>query len=284
MDLTWRPLALTWLLALLAGAGLGLVVAWYVLPVSYTDAQPYDLGARDKDDYIRMIAASYAVENSFELANRRLYYLQLPDARTRLNGLARSELNPLTQQALIKLGVALERPAQALANPTSTPRPTRDLTPAPRVTVIVIVPPTPLPTLPPPTRAPSPIPPTTEPNPNAPRFELADKRALDCAAAGGSPTIEVEVRDAAGKGLAGVRIEVNSEHGTEQFLTGIKPERGAGWADVAVSPGIYSVHLVENAQSEVVGDLRLDANVVECGSNPAPTLGWYLVFRQIVGQ
>jgi len=275
---------LTWLLALLAGAGLGLFLAWYVLPVSYTGAEPYDLGSRDKDDYIRMIAASYAVENSYELANRRLYYLQLPDVRTRLNELARAETNPLTQQALVKLGVDMDRPAVALGRATSTPRPTRDLTPLPRITVIVIVPPTPLPTLPPPTRAPSPIPPTTEPNPTAPRFELAEKRALDCATTGGSPVIRVEVQDAAGNGLAGVRIEVNSDLGTDQFLTGFKPERGNGYGDASVPPGTYAVHLVENARSEVVSDLRIDANVVECGSSPTATLGWYLVFRQKLAQ
>ncbi len=279
-----RPLVLSWLLALLAGVGLGLFLAWYVFPVSYTDAQPYDLSARDKDDYLRMIASSYVLDNSFEVANRRLYYLQVPDLKTRLTELAQSETQPLTQQALVKLRLGLDRPSAALKVATSTPRPTRNLTPVPHITVIVIEPTPVLPTSPPPTLAPSPIPPTTEPNPNAPFFELVAKRALDCTAVGAEPVIRVEVQDAAGKGLPGVRIELNSARGNEQFLTGLKPERGSGWADVSVTPGTYSIHLIENAQSGLVGDLLIDANVVECGSNPAATLGWHLVFRQIQAQ
>jgi hypothetical protein len=79
-------------------------------------------------------------------------------------------------------------------------------------------------------------------------------------------------------------VEVNSAIRNEQFFTGFKPERGLGFGDVAVLPGTYSVHLVDTARSEVVGDLRIDANVVECGSNPSATQGWYLVFRQIAAR
>lgn len=280
-DSAYRPLLFSWLLALLAGIGVGLFIAWYVFPVSYTDAQPYDLGASDKDEMLRMIASSYAVENAFELANRRLYYLQLPDVKARLSELAQTESNVLTQQALVKLRLDLDGPRAALARPTSTPRPTRDLTPVPRVTVIVLEPTAIVPTTVPPTPFPTPLPPTSEPNPNAPSFELVSRRALDCAAVGGGAAIWVEVQDVAGNGLAGVGVEVNSGLGNEQFFTGLKPERGPGFGDVTVTPGTYSLHLLENAQSAVINDLRIDANVVECGSNPAATQGWHLVFRQV---
>ncbi len=281
MDSGFRPLVLAWLLALGAGIGLGLFLAWYVFPVSYTNAQPYDLNRSAKDEMLRMIASSYAMENSFELANQRLYYLQLPNVKARLNELANSERNPLTQQALVKLRLDLDQPNIARARPTSTARPTRDLTPAPRVTVIVLEPTTIPSTSIPVTPLPTPIPPTSEPNPNAPRFALIEKRALDCLSVGGGATIQVEVQDASGKGLAGILVEVNSALGNEQFYTGFKPERGNGFGDVTLVPGTYSVHLVENASSEVVEDLRIDANVVECSSNPAATQGWRLVFRQL---
>ncbi|MCI0478462.1 MAG: hypothetical protein L0Y55_19645, partial [Anaerolineales bacterium] len=166
LDSIYRPLLVSWLLALLAGIGLGLVVAWYILPVSYTDALPYDLSARDKDDYLRMIAASYALDTNFTLANQRLDYLQLSDAKTRLTELARAESNPLMQQALVKLRLDLDQPAAALARATATPRPTRNLTPQPRVTVIVLEPTVVAPTALPPAPQPTPIPPTSEPNPN----------------------------------------------------------------------------------------------------------------------
>lgn len=281
LDFSFRPLIVSWFLALLAGIGLGLFLAWYAFPVSYTDAQPYDLGARDKDEMLRMIASSYAVDNAFELANRRLYYLQLPDVQARLAALAQTEPNPLTQQALVKLRLDLGQPGIARARPTFTPRPTRDLTPASRVTVVVLEPTAVVPTAVPPTPLPTPIPPTSEPNLNAPRFELVSRRALDCAAVGGGAAIRVEVQDASGKGLPGIAVEVNSALGNEQFFTGLKPERGSGFGDVTVVPGTYSAHLVENARSDVIDDLRIDSNVVECGSNPAVTQGWHLVFRQV---
>lgn len=285
LDPLYRPLVISWLLALFAGSGLGLFIAWYVSPVSYSEAQPFDLNPNAKDEMLRMIASSYALDNSFELANQRLYYLQLPDVKTRLGELAHSEPNPLTQQALVKLRLDLDTPAIARARPTFTPRPTRNLTPAPRITIIVLEPTVVVPTAIRPTPLPTPVPPTTEPNPNAPRFRLVEKRALDCLNAQGGAmrtwaTIQVEVQDASGRGLAGILVEVNSAHGNEQFFTGLKPEHGNGFGDVTVSPGVYSVHLVENASSDIVGDLLINPNVVECSTDPAATLGWHLVFRQ----
>lgn len=280
MDSNFRPFVVSWLLAFCAGIGVGLFLAWYIFPVSYTNAQPYDLTAPDKDDYIKMIAASYALDNDFTLASQRLYYLQLPDAGARLTALAQRETNPLTQQALVKLRLGMDTPSAALKRPTFTPRPTRNLTPARRVTVIVLEPTVVVPTRIPPTPLPTPIPPTSEPNPNAPRFALIDKRALNCQSVGGGPSIQVEVRDAAGRGLPGVLVEVNSARGNEQFYTGLKPERGPGFGDMAVLPGNYAVHLVENANSDVIGDLRIDANVVECKGDLTATQGWYLLFQQ----
>lgn len=281
MDSAYRPLVFSWLLALLAGAGLGLFLAWYVFPVSYSQAQPFDLNPRDKDEYIRMIAASFVLDNDFTLAQQRLQSLQLSDVKTRLGELAQSEPAPLTQQALVKLRLDLDKPGIALARSTSTPRPTRDLTPAPRITIVVLEPTAIVPTAVPPTLLPTPIPPTSEPNPNAPHFDLVDKRALTCADVGGGAAIQVEVDDAAGKGLPGVAVEVNSALGNDLFYTGLQPERGNGYGDVSVVPGTYSVHLVENASSSPIGDLRIDTNVVECGSSPSATQGWRLVFHQV---
>lgn len=280
MDSNFRPFVVTWLLALFAGVGVGLFLAWYVFPVSYTNAQPYDLTAPAKDDYIKMVAASYAQDNDFALAARRLYYLQMTDAAARVTALAQMETNPLTQQALVKLRLALNAPAVSMQRATFTSRPTRNLTPQPRVTVIVLEPTAVAPTPVPPTAQPTPLPPTSEPNPNAPRFVLLEKRALNCPSVGGGAFIQVETRDANGRGLPGVLVEVNSARGNEQFYTGLKPERGNGFGDVAVLPGNYTVHLVENASSDIISDLRIDANIVECGSDLTAIQGWQLVFQQ----
>jgi hypothetical protein len=292
LETTFRSLVLTWLLALCAGIGLGLFVARYVLPTSYTEAQPSDLSAMDKADYLRMIASSYAIDNSFDLARLWLQLLQLPDVAARLGELASEESNGLTQQALVRLRLDLETPNVARARATSTARPTRDPIPKPPVTVIVLEPTLPPPTVPLATRRPTGIPPTSEPNPYAPRFELGEKRALGCADDNLGGNLRVEVLDAAGRGLSGMAVEVNSALGNDQFLTGLKPEGGSGYGDAVVAPGTYSVHLVENGFSEIVGDLRIDANVVECSSTPLASLeavpsaprGWHLVFQQARAQ
>jgi len=109
---------------------------------------------------------------------------------------------------------------------------------------------------------------------------LLEKRALNCPSVGGGAFIQVETRDTNGRGLPGVLVEVNSARGNEQFYTGLKPERGNGFGDVAVLPGNYMVHLVENASSDIIGDLRIDANIVECGSDLTAIQGWQLVFQQ----
>lgn len=276
------PYLLSWLLALFAGLGIGLFVAWFVAPVSYSNAQAWDLSDSLKDDYLKMIASSYAVENSFTLAQQRLYYLQLPDVETRLGAMARQETKPLTQQALLRLLLDWQQPSVALARPTFTPRPTRNTSPNARVTVIVVVPISPtFSPRPATTPIPTALPPTTEPDPNAPRFVLYERRPLACAQIGGGASIQVQVQDANSKGIPGIGVEVNSERGNEQFYTGLKPERGTGYGDVAVFPGTYSVHLFENAQSEIVRDLRIEANVVECGSAPAAVQGWALIFKQV---
>lgn len=268
--------SLVLLLGIAAGFGVGLFVAWYLLPVSFADAQPYDLTLHDKEDYARMIAASYAVENDFALAHRRLYYLQLPDQEARLAELARTEQSARVQQALVNLLLALRQPSLALARPTFTPRPTRDRSPAVQMTVIVAEP-TPVPT---PQATPLPLA-TEAPDASLPRFELSQKRALGCEEHSGEPSLQVEVQDAEGRGLAGVGILARSERGNELFYTGFKPESGPGYADLRVQPGVYSVQLVETAASEVVADLRIDADVVECSSIPTVVRGWRLVFRKV---
>ena len=267
---------------------LGLYVAWNIAPVTFNDSEPADLGTSEKEDYLRMIAASYNLEGDLQLANRRLYYLQVPQLDSTLSNLIRKEKNPPIQQALAHMLLDLRDPAVALAHPTNTPRPIRirsQESPTPPVIPTAITPTstettvavsiqigdTPASTLPPPTSA---------ANPNAPRFELIAKRALSCSDVSGVSQIRVNVEDSNGKGLAGVEVEVTSVVGNQAFFTGLKPEKGSGYADVTLPPGSYNLHLIENAQSEVVPDLQIDPHKLECGQGDGPALGWELVFKQ----
>ena len=60
------------LLALVAGLGLGLFIGWVVSPVQYVDTDPPSLRQDYKDDYVLMIAADYARTEDLVLARARL--------------------------------------------------------------------------------------------------------------------------------------------------------------------------------------------------------------------
>lgn len=60
------------LLALAAGAGLGLFYGWVVSPVEVVDLPPETLRADFRADYILMVAEAYQSERDLDLAARRL--------------------------------------------------------------------------------------------------------------------------------------------------------------------------------------------------------------------
>src|SRR5689334_3672675 len=60
------------ILALILGAGLGLLYGWYIDPVDYFNLTPDTLRADYKADYILMTAEAYNVEQDPGLAARRL--------------------------------------------------------------------------------------------------------------------------------------------------------------------------------------------------------------------
>ena len=56
----------------LLGLAIGLIIAWVVLPASYTDVAPQSLTMVDKDQYRVMIARVYAVDQDLVRAESRL--------------------------------------------------------------------------------------------------------------------------------------------------------------------------------------------------------------------
>ena len=92
-------------LALLAGAGLGLAYGWYVDPVDFFDLPPDSLREDFKTDYVLMIAEAYRAEQDPGLAARRLavFGSQSPSAIA-ASGLAYARANryPDSDIALIQ--------------------------------------------------------------------------------------------------------------------------------------------------------------------------------------
>lgn len=64
----------------LLGIGLGLIVGWMLWPVSYYDTDVYDLRADYQDEFVVMVAASYALERDVGAAHQWLALLSDPQA------------------------------------------------------------------------------------------------------------------------------------------------------------------------------------------------------------
>ncbi len=67
------------LLTLLAGLGLGLLVGWYVWPVTYTEAVPSRMRQDWKDETVWMAAQAFAYDHDLEAAQARLRPLGTAD-------------------------------------------------------------------------------------------------------------------------------------------------------------------------------------------------------------
>jgi hypothetical protein len=112
----------------------------------------------------------------------------------------------------------------------------------------------------------------------APTFLLTQQDQL-CAAPGRPGLITVRVRDAEGRDLPGVQVVVSWSGGQDRFWTGLRPERGAGYADFQMAPGTsYDVSLAAYP-GEVAEDLASDPPPGRCGKG-VDALDWRLVFQQ----
>ncbi len=77
----WIGPVLGFLLGLIVGLP---ILGWYVFPVKWVDADVVHLRADLQDDYIRMVAGSYAQNRDIELAARRMLATLLgPPSSTR---------------------------------------------------------------------------------------------------------------------------------------------------------------------------------------------------------
>ncbi len=107
---------------LLAGLVLGLALAlfytWVISPVQYTDTAPDSLRADYKNDYVVMIARSYATDNNLALARERLTPLKLDNPGQYTADLTADEVKrgaPLADlRALAALATALGAAPPAL--------------------------------------------------------------------------------------------------------------------------------------------------------------------------
>ena len=103
----------------LLGLAIGLIIAWVVLPASYTDVSPQALKNSDKDQYRLMIARVYAVDRDLVRAESRLALLGDENVGDLLAAQSQQVLasgeSQADAQALALLSSAVK------ANPTQSP-------------------------------------------------------------------------------------------------------------------------------------------------------------------
>jgi hypothetical protein len=296
------------LTGLVIGVALGLVYAWVFQPVKYVDTIPSSLRADFKDHYRALIAAAYLGNGDLLRARERLKLVQDPDMFRALSEQAQRTLagqgTDADARALgllaIALGQAPPGPAIAITQQRLAPQaePTRaagnaspgetappddlQLTPAALAPEQPTQPPTTAPTVSPVVAMPSPPvttsqPPadTYQPTPGGPFLLLSQEKLCESKLA--NPQLQIEALDRFNRPVPGVPVIITWAGGEERFFTGLKPEKGQGYADFALTPGtLYTLRLGENG--ELVSDL---AGLMCTPSSGAPYWGaWLIKFVQ----
>lgn len=267
------------LTGLVLGVAFGLVYAWLIAPVAYTDTPPVSLRADLKETYRLTIAYAYAATGDVERARARLSLLGDAEPGGALVAQAQQAAGRGETQSAQAL-TALAQALGAILPPSATPSPTRTASPTPGITpsrVVLTATRTPIPSA---TLTPlatfTPLP-TLTPTATAGAPFVLRERKFVCDATLTRPLIQVQVFDAAGQPVPGIAALVSWEGGQARFFTGFKPELGRGYADFEMTPATkYTLRLAEGGQP--IGDL----SAAECESAQGGRFwgSWLLVFVQ----
>ncbi len=243
-------------LGLALGVGGGLFYTWNLAPVEEFDTAPWQLRQDDLDQFVVAVMLDYAHDADLARTVSRLVDLRLPgndpiqsvaDTACRLarsgfvdssSGLRaiRNMMVFYQQQGksgcadqLIPLDESQSTPVVQVVLPTPTLRPPATKTPTPPAEV---APPTSPPTAPP-------LAPTSPPRR---AFEILSRSSFCDPRFSG--TIEVRVLDINGNEIPGQPVRVRWDGGESTFYTGLKPERGPGYADFQMEAGrAYTIEM-----------------------------------------
>jgi hypothetical protein len=252
--------------AMVVGLAGGLVYTWVLDPIELYNATPNTLRARDKFVYVALIGDLYAYEGDLSRAEARLAELGIEADGTLLAGLIEEYLDGGGQaeevRNLAQLAEALGASGGVLlvfaAAPTPSPEPTATIQtqPGSQPAGASI---TPVPTVTP-----------------APSFHLVEQTAV-CAEPGQPGSISVWVRDQDGNGLAGIEIVVSWSTGQDRFFTGLRSERGAGYADFEMAPEVEYEVALAGFKGEIAQGLTADLSPGLCPTGTV-ALDWQVSF------
>ena len=236
-------------IGLILGVSAGLVYAWTISPVVEVATEPWQLRADDRAQYMVGITLAFAGDSNLNRAVNRLLSLQaewetgdpfqqVADAACRLasTGYVDSSSGLRAIRSMMTF-----YQLQGRAGCADTLLPASNVQPT---AVVQVELPTPT-LLPPATKTPTPV---GSPNPTATQrvlvvptsvpqrdFVLADIATFCDADISGM--IEVFVQDFGSVGLPGQPVRARWDGGESRFFTGLKPERGPGYADFQMEEG-----------------------------------------------
>jgi hypothetical protein len=233
------------LVSLALGAGIGLFIAWGLWPVELINADPSDLRPQHKEDYVRMISQVYVADGDLEAAKARLNQLGPASTSSFFGNLISSEAggggDQITFDALVRLAQALGFTSIPLVDAANT---------------------------------------VTIPMASRLRFRLTERTMLSCIDEPDEPYLQVSVRDQRGRDLPNVAVGIHWVSGEDTLYTGLKPERGSGYADFQAASTTYSL-TIQNAPSDIAENLIVGDPPANCKNDRGTTpRGWKLVFQQ----
>ena len=263
------------LTGIIFGVLLGLLIAYVILPVRYSNTEPNTLSNSQKGIYRALIARAYLYEADSGRAQSRLALLQDQDPGTILAAQAQKLLaaggDPLSARGLALLAAGLTQPDIMITPITTTMQPTATsvvieptftVIPALTSTSILSVTSTPVPMTATPFATLTPRPSATpKPTQGAP-YKFVNQKDV-CESGQPKSLLMVYVFDSAGEGVAGVKIEITpAGGGTSDFYTGLYPEISNGYADYQMTmDATYSLRV------GIGGDLVSDLAIPECGGS-----------------
>jgi hypothetical protein len=280
-----RPRALV-ICLIAAAVGLigGLVFAWFISPVEYTSVGPSELRAEFRPTYLQLVGASFAFEDDWTRATFRLGALRDPNVNRQFADVSDSTIAEGKPAVILRamskmsdrLGVRTMRMIVYLATPVATVAPVPTPTALPSATPSLEPTSSPVPTFALPD-TPTPLPTFTPTSAPLPVYLLISQERI-CEP--GPAQIRAVIEDEKGQGVPGIEVWVTWEGGADRFVTGLMPEKGPGYGDFDMQPGItYDVAVAESALPLVKG-----VKTEQCPSADATQTimaSWQLTFRPI---
>ena len=259
------------LTGLVLGLALGLLYAWVISPIKYSDIAPASLVSTDQDQYRKMIALAYGADQDLPRARERLKLVSSGDAQQALVAQAQRMLaekkSAQEARALAVLAAALSQPLTLPGTPTEVGMTTPAAASLTTLEVPTAVQTPTLPAAPTAASLTAPPPAITLPVGGAP-FSLKSKKEV-CDGSIPSGQMQIQVNDPNGKPLPGIKIVVTWQDGEDTFFTGLAPQVNAGYADFSMKPATtYQVKVGQ--ASDAAGDLQIG----QCAG------GWQLTFQE----